>query len=384
MTHIKRSKLDKIVQEEVKKALLEEGLSSKSTLGKEIEKVKREPHALNVGGRVKKEPGKVFSSELINNRLKAAGFDLQSGYTKKVKEIIHQFFLDYLKNKKIPPGQIEISALREYKFEEEGRRSLLQSLAAVPRIDGDKAPASVLRALVKDVEQQLNANAAIFDKHEQPGEENKPEPEEEADEYDFTLGSEDIKAEPEEKEPDIDTDGRAEPVETPDDARKEAALQRYSLKQALDLLDSDIFDVKEYIRKLIAYKSSSVRGIDGFVDGAIEADVGRFGVTAKEKGRAKEALLKINKEFKEKGLKPLSDAFDNAIEVLKSFYIKGGRADQLKESLDYSQLTKDGEEILLICLSPYLNNQPQTLSESYRRRSHLIGDKLMKKWNLNS
>ena len=374
MTHIKRSKLDKIVQEEVKKALLEEGLSSKSTLGKEIEKVKREPHALNVGGRVKKEPGKVFSSELINNRLKAAGFDLQSGYTKKVKEIIHQFFLDYLENKKIPPGQIEISALREYKFEEEAQLSLLKNLAAVPRIDGDKAPASVLRALVKDVEQQLDANAAIFDKQEQPGEEIEAEPEEGAPSE--PTGTPEVEK--------TAVTGDEEPVETPDDARKEAALQRYSLKQALDLLDSDIFDVKEYIRKLIAYKSSSVRGIDGFVDGAIEADVGRFGVTAKEKGRAKEALLKINKEFKEKGLKPLSDAFDNAIEVLKSFYIKGGRGNQLKESLDYSQLTKDGEEILLICLSPYLNNQPQTLSESYRRRSHLIGDKLMKKWNLNS
>jgi hypothetical protein len=371
MTHIKRSKLDKIVQEEVKKVLLEEGLSSKSTLDKEVEKVEGEPHALNVGGRVKKESGKVFSSELINNRLKAAGFDLQSGYTKKVKEIIHQFFSNYLKKKRVQPGQIEISALREYRFEEEERRSLLQNLTAVPRIDGDKAPTSVLRALVKDVEEQLDANAAIFDKQEQPGEEIGAEEEEEADEYDFTLGSEDIKAEPEEKEPDVDADG--------DDIRG------YHLRHALNILKADEFNIKDYIRKLIAYKNSSLGGIGPWVDRALSADAERSTSDPRVvRDEAREALLKINKQFEKRGLEPLEKAFDNAIEVLKTFYIKGDHSDQLKESLDYSQLTEDGEEILLICLSPYLNNRPRTLSESYTRRSHLIGDKLMKKWNLNS
>jgi len=361
MTPITRSKLDKIVQEEVKKALIEEGFFSRSTLDKEVEKVKREPDALNVGKRVKREPGKVFSSELIDNRLKAAGFNLQGGYAKKIKELVHQFFSNYLEKKKILPGQIEISTLREYNFEEEDRRTLLQSLAAVPRIEGDKAPASVLRALVKDVEQQLDANAAIFDEQ---GE-----------------GEEEIGAETEE-EPVV------EPKIAPDDeitAAEETAIQAYDLKQALGLLDADKFDVKDYIRKLTVYKNSSLRGIGPWIDRAIAADAEKLSQMPRAmRDEATETLLKINRQFEERGLQPLEAAFDNAIEVLQSFYTKSGRADEIKESLDYSQLTEDGKEILLICLSPHLNNQPRTLSESYTRRSHLVGDKLMKKWNLNS
>jgi len=361
MTPIKRSKLDKIVQEEVKKALIEEGFFSRSAVDTEIEKVKRDPHALNVGGRVKKEPGKVFSSELIDNRLQAAGFDLQGGYSKKVKEIVHQFFLDYLEKKKIPSGQIEISALREYKFEEEERQTLLQSLAAVPRIGGDKAPVSVLRALVKDIEQQLDANAAIFDKQEQPEEEIEAETEEEA-------------------PPEAET-APEEETATPE----EEDIRGYDLKQALDLLDADKFDVKDYIRKLTAYKKSSLQGIGSWVDRAISADAEKLSKMPRQlRDEATETLLKINKQFEERGLEPLESAFDNAIEVLKTFYMRGGRADQLKESLDYSRLTEGGKEILLICLSPALDNQSRTLNESYTRRSHLIGDKLIKKWNLNS
>jgi hypothetical protein len=361
MPPIKRSKLDKIVQEEVKKALIEEGFFSKSTLDKEVEKVKREPDALNVGKRVKKESGKVFSSELIDNRLQAAGFDLQTGYTKKIKEIIHQFFLDYLENKKIPSGQIEISALKEYRFEEEAQLSLLKNLAAVPRIDGDRAPASVLRALIKDVEQQLAANAAIFDRYEQPEEETEAETEEEA---------------PPEAEivPDEETA-----------APEEEDTQAYDLKQALGLLAADKFDVKDYIRKLTMYKKSSLQGIGSWVDRAIGADAQKLSKMPRAlRDEATETLLKINKQFEERGLKPLEDAFDNAIEVLKNFYVKGGSTDQLKESLDYSELTGDGREVLLICLSSHIGAQPQTLRENYTRRNHLIGDKLMKKWNLNS
>ena len=361
MTPIKRSKLDKIVQEEVKRALIEEGFFSRSAVDTEIEKVEREPHAFNVGKRVKREPGKVFSSELIDNRLKAAGLDLQGGYSKKVKELVHQFFLDYLEKKKIPPGQIEISALKEYRFEEEERRTLLQNLAAVPRIDGDKAPATVLRDLVKDIEQQLDANAAIFD--------DQAETEEE-------VGEET------EEEPVV------EPEIVPDDeitATEDPAIQAYDLKQALDLLDADKFDVKDYIRKLTAYKNSSLRGIGGWIDRAISADAEKLSQMPRAlRDEATETLLKINKQFEERGLQPLEAAFDNAIEVLQSFYTKSGRADELRECLDYSQLTEDGKEILLICLSPALNNQPRTINESYTKRSHLIGDKLIKKWNLNS
>ena len=95
MPKIKRSTLQKIIEEEVQRASNEafsEGIFGKSKLDKEMDKIKADPHALNVGKRVKPTKGKISSSEMLNNRLRAAGLDPKSAYAKKVKELVHGFF----------------------------------------------------------------------------------------------------------------------------------------------------------------------------------------------------------------------------------------------------------------------------------------------------
>ena len=186
-------------------------------------------------------------------------------------------------------------------------------------------------------------------------------------------------------------DEEANAEEAPDDeaADEEAAdeeadgddigIKNRDLMKALSQLRNvGNFNPKEFLRKFDDYKKRSLGGLGAYAKAAATSGA--------PNDAEKEVLAKVAVAFQSKGLEPLERAYDNAVKVLHNLYARVGAEAQLQESFDYSQLTEDGRKVLLICLSSYLNNktQLQTINESYTRRSHLIGDKLMKKWNLNS
>ena len=162
MASLNRLELQKLISEELE-TLAEQGAfdrfrSSGAKISKDISKMSGQD--LNPGKATTKQSGKVFLSQLVSNRLRGAGLDPSSGYYKKVYDEVEEFFELGLKQAGVA-DKIEI--VKEFKFNREEKKQLLQKLINIPRTDGDKLPTGVLVALVNDVELQLNANASILD-----------------------------------------------------------------------------------------------------------------------------------------------------------------------------------------------------------------------------
>ena len=162
MASLNRIELQKLISEELE-TLAEQGVfdrfrSSGAKVSKDISKMSGQD--LNPGKATTKQSGKVFLSQLVSNRLRGAGLDPSSGYYKKVYDEVEEFFELGLKQAGVA-DKIEI--VKEFKFNREEKKQLLQKLINIPRTDGDKLPTGVLVALVNDVELQLNANASILD-----------------------------------------------------------------------------------------------------------------------------------------------------------------------------------------------------------------------------
>jgi len=163
MASLNRLELQKLINEELE-TLAEQGAfdrfrSSSAKVDKDVSKMSGQD--LNPGKATTKQSGKVFLSQLVNNRLRGAGLDPSSGYYKKVYDEVEEFFVAGFKQAGVDKDKIEI--IKEFKFNREEKKQLLQKLISIPRTDGDKLPTGVLVALVNDVELQLNANASILD-----------------------------------------------------------------------------------------------------------------------------------------------------------------------------------------------------------------------------
>jgi hypothetical protein len=303
--------------------------------------------------RAKPVKGKILTTKSVVNRLKAAGITDQ-----KVIDQANRVIKKYIE--KAVAGQVPIYEAVNLAV---GGQSLLKQLMKVPGLRS--VPDGVIKQILKDLEVQLTANniEVIKSKKDLVAARQKP------DEGAAEAGAEEAGAE----------EAGAEEAGAEEAGAEEAGIKDNDLMKALQQLRNvGHFNPKEFLRKFAAYKKSSISGLGGYVAAAVKSGA--------PNDAEKEILAKVASAFQSKGVEPLEKAFDNATKVLRDLYAKVGAEAQLQESFDYSQLTEDGRKVLLICLSPYLNNkaQPRTINESYTKRSHLIGDKLMKKWNLNS
>ena len=186
---------------------------------------------------------------------------------------------------------------------------------------------------------------------------------------DLIRGGEEAAEEPAEEE--AAAEETAEEEAGAEEEKKEEEFSEQDLPQLLNTLENlGDFDPKEFKKTMLGQVFSKFLNIE----------MKKFNKAIKQLERqpGSEKQVANIKKLKDKIRKPVDQAYAEVTNLLDSLYSKLGRpiAENkiILSPLAY-QMLAEGIRIY---------NQPQTINESYTKRSHLIGDKLMKKWNLNS